>query len=60
MKEYGVNKIRNVCLLGHGGAGKTLPNLCFLMQKLATGLEALSMVIPLWTMIRGNQTSTHH
>ena len=23
MKEYGVNKIRNVCLLGHGGAGKT-------------------------------------
>ncbi len=23
MKEYGVNKIHNVCLLGHGGAGKT-------------------------------------
>lgn len=23
MKEYGVDKIRNVCLLGHGGAGKT-------------------------------------
>ncbi len=23
MKDYGVDKIRNVCLLGHGGAGKT-------------------------------------
>lgn len=23
MKDYGVEKIRNICLLGHGGAGKT-------------------------------------
>lgn len=23
MKEYSVDKIRNVCLLGHGGVGKT-------------------------------------
>ena len=23
MKEYAVGKIRNVCLLGHGGTGKT-------------------------------------